>query len=104
MWQNSRLTARTKTKVYNACVLSSLLYAAESWALYAAQEDKLNAFHMRCLRRLLGVTWQDRMTNKEVLARTKSESLYTTLAKRRLRWLGHVRRMEDGRIPKDLLY
>ena len=28
----------------------------------------------------------------------------TLLRQRRLRWLGHVRRMEDGRIPKDILY
>ena len=26
------------------------------------------------------------------------------LSERRLRWLGHVRRMDKGRIPKDLLY
>ena len=26
------------------------------------------------------------------------------LCKRLLRWLGHIRHMEDGRIPKDLLY
>ncbi|KAJ8043106.1 hypothetical protein HOLleu_10066 [Holothuria leucospilota] len=26
------------------------------------------------------------------------------LSERRLRWLGHVHRMEKGRIPKDLLY
>ena len=26
------------------------------------------------------------------------------LCKRRVRWLGHVRRMENGRISKDLLY
>ena len=32
------------------------------------------------------------------------ESLYSLLKERRLRWLGHVRRIEDGRIPKDLLY
>ena len=31
-------------------------------------------------------------------------SLYTMLRQRRLRWLGHVHRMADGRIPKDLLY
>ena len=30
--------------------------------------------------------------------------MYTLLRQRRLRWLGHVHRMEDGRIPKDILY
>ena len=30
--------------------------------------------------------------------------MYTLLKQRRMRWLGHVARMEDGRIPKDLLY
>ena len=31
-------------------------------------------------------------------------TMYTLLRQPRLRWLGHVRRMEDGRIPKDILY
>ena len=31
-------------------------------------------------------------------------SMVTLLRQRRLRWHGHVSRMEDGRIPKDLLY
>lgn len=30
--------------------------------------------------------------------------MFALLTQRRLRWLGHVSRMEDGRIPKDILY
>ena len=30
--------------------------------------------------------------------------MYTLLRQRRLRWLGYVYRMKDGRIPKDILY
>ena len=30
--------------------------------------------------------------------------MYALLTKRRLRWLGHVMRMHDGRLPKDILY
>ena len=59
---------------------------------------------MRCLRRILGIAWQDRVTNNEVLQQAKIHSMTTLLRQRRLRWLGHVRRMEDGRIPKDILY
>ena len=59
---------------------------------------------MRCLRRILNIKWQDRITNNEVLSRANATSMTTILQQRRLRWLGHVCRMEDGRIPKDLLY
>ncbi len=30
--------------------------------------------------------------------------MYTLLSQRRLRWLGHVHRIANGRIPKDMLY
>ncbi|KAK4321914.1 hypothetical protein Pmani_007296 [Petrolisthes manimaculis] len=30
--------------------------------------------------------------------------MYTLLKQRRMRWLGHIVRMNDGQIPKDLLY
>ena len=72
--------------------------------MYARQEKRLNTFHMRSLRRILGISWQDKVPNTEVLSRAGLPSMSTLLRQRRLRWLGHVHRMPDGRIPKDLLY
>ena len=104
VWGNPTLTMSTKMAVYSACVLSTLLYGSESWTTYARQEDRLQTFHMRCLRFILGIKWEERKTNVEVLDIARLPSMYTQLRQRRMRWLGHVHRMEDGRIPKDLLY
>ena len=103
-WNNSKLTVRTKIQIYRACVLSTLLYGSESWTLRARQARKLSAFHMRILRRILNITWQDKVPNNTVLERAGCTSMFTLLKQRRMRWLGHVVRMDDGRIPKDLLY
>ena len=104
VWNNNSLTINTKVRVYQACVLGTLLYGSESWTTYTGQERRLNSFHLRCLRRLLQIKWQDRVPNTEVLQRTGIPSMFALLSRKRLRWLGHVRRMDDGRIPKDLLY
>ncbi|XP_066021426.1 uncharacterized protein [Pocillopora verrucosa] len=104
VWENKKLTTQTKVAVYRACIVSTLLFGSESWTTYASQEKRLNTFHMRCLRRILSILWTDKVSNNEVLARANIPSMFTLLRQRRLRWLGHVYRMEDGRIPKDLLY
>ena len=67
VWSNKKLMGNNKIQVYRACVLSTLLYGSESWSLHARQERKLNTFHMRCLRRVLNITWQDKVPNNAVL-------------------------------------
>ena len=56
----------------------------------APQDKVLNVFHMRCLRRILGITWQDKVTNYAVLEKAGIPSLHTLLKQKRMRWLGHV--------------
>ena len=48
VWDNPILTINTKMRVYQACVLSTLLYGSEAWTLYSCHERRLNAFHLRC--------------------------------------------------------
>ena len=67
VWSNNKLSDHTKVNVYKACVISTLLYGSEFWTMHAHQEKRLNMFHMRCLRRILGIAWQVKVTNKVVL-------------------------------------
>ena len=52
----------------------------------------------------MNISWKDKVSNAEILAQADLPSMFTLLRQRRLRWLGHVYCMEDGRIPKDILY
>jgi hypothetical protein len=58
--------------------LSTLLYSSETWTAYAAQEKRLNSFHLRCLRHILGIRWQDRIPNTDVLERRTTHHLHLT--------------------------
>ena len=104
VWSNNQLTSNTNLQVYQGYVLSTLLYGSESWTTYKRQENRLKSFHLRCLYRILGITWQDKVTNTAVLGRAGSHSIHLLLCQCRQRWVGHVHRMGDGRIPKDMLY
>ena len=97
-----RLTA--KLKIYKTVVLSSLLYGCETWTLYRRHIKQLEQLHMRSLRSIMSIRWQDKISNLEVLERVESQSIESVLIKAQLRWTGHVVRMEDHRIPKQLLY
>lgn len=71
---NKNLTLSTciKRKVYNACVLSVLLhvYGAECWTPLTRHVWKLNTFHHRCIRIILGISnqqqWSKRIMMMEI--------------------------------------
>ena len=103
-WSKRGIHNNTKVKVYATCVLSSLLYALETAVLYKKHLIQLERFHQRCLRRILRISWESHVTNEEVLKRAGYSSIEAILVKSSLRWVGHVIRMPDSRIPKQLLY
>jgi hypothetical protein len=60
-------------------------------------------------RRILGPVYDSEkensrvLTNKEIYASVKKPAITETLRLNRLRWFGHVQRMEDNRIAKRAL-
>jgi len=61
-------------------------------------------YHQRCLRRILGVTWQDRQTNSNILDEAQCTSIEAMVIKNQLRWTGHVVRLNDSRLPKQIFF
>ena len=104
VFNNRNLKVQTRAAVYRAVCVSTLLYGAETWTLYARHTRKLEAFHLQCLRRILGVTWQDHVSYDSIFERTNTPSITSMLAKRQLKWVGHVIRMSDDSLPRQILY
>jgi hypothetical protein len=44
------------------------------------------------------------LTNKEMYGMVKKPTITETIRLNRLRWFGHIQRMEENRIPKSVLY
>jgi hypothetical protein len=103
IWKSKRLNNTIKIRLYESLILSTLLYAAETWPMTVANMKKLEAAHHKWQRKILGITWEDRVTNEEVRRRTKMLKLELIIRKRRLRWLGHLHRMRNNRIAKQAL-
>ena len=96
---DNNLSLRTKRLVYRGVVMGVLLYVAETWAIKRADSRKLEVFHNRCLRAILGITTaQQRMGHISSVQVSQwfgmEESLEDLLSARRLRWLGHLARMK----------
>ena len=94
----------TKILVYKAVILTTLLYGCETWVAYRRHMKVLEQFQQRILRYILGVHWQDRITNASILEQADTTSIEAHIVKSQLSWTGHVRRMPDTRVPKQLLY
>jgi len=72
LWKHKRLSLPIKLRFYLALVQSVLLYASETWTLTVAGSKTLDAFHMKCQRRILGtgISWQQFVRNEEITTRT----------------------------------
>ena len=100
VWKSHSLRLSTKLQVYRAINVTTLLYGAETLVLYRKQIRLLERFHQRSLRSILGIKWQDRVSNEEVFKRANLSSIESILLQVKLRWDGHVTRMEDVCMPK----
>ena len=90
--------------MYEAVVIASRQYGCESWTLYRKRLKTLDQFILRCLHKVMDLSWEDRASNTEVLRRANIPGTEALIVKAQLQWVGRVVRMDDARLPKMFFY
>ena len=102
IWNRAdKIKQKTRIKLYNSLVRSILLYNCGTWALTKTDEDRLDSFHRRQLRRILGIHYPTKVSNQSLYKKCKEIPLSLQILKSRWRLFGHVLR-RDPSIPANV--
>jgi hypothetical protein len=97
------LSKNLKIKIYRTIVLPLVLYGCETWLLTFREECRLRVFENRVLRRIFGPRKNDvtgewgRSHNVEINDLYSSPDIVRVKKSRRMRWVGHVVCVREGR-------
>ena len=97
---NKSISLETRKRIMRCYIWSTLLYGAETWTLTSAMVKRLEAFEMWIYRRMLKISWTDKMSNKEVLRRANANrQLMKTIRQRLLQFFDNIHRvLIEGKI------
>ena len=93
----------TKFYLVKAMVFPVVMYGCESWTIKKAEHQRIDAFELRCWRRLLRVPWTARSSNQSILREISSEySLEGLILKLKLQYSDHLMWRTDS-LEKTLM-
>ena len=81
-------------------VIPVLMYGSECWTMRKEDELKILVAEMCWIRRILGISRQQHIRNDDIRKRAGMQvTALDRIKATRLRWYGHVSRMDSNRIP-----
>lgn len=95
VWTGSEISRSTKVRIFNACVLPTLVYGCESWSSGEAIQE-CQTFVNQCLRRICRVFWPTKMRNEDLWRITGMKQICSIVESRRWAWVGHHIRRGGG--------
>lgn len=101
---NRNLKLSTRCRLVRCYIFSVLLYGVEAWTLTQTLSKRLEAFEMWVYRRMMKISWTDRVSNNTVLQRmNKKLELLKTIKRRKLQYLGHIMRSDKYNLLRLIL-
>ena len=103
IFKSRDITLPTKVHLVKAMVFPVVIYGCESWTIKKAEHRRIDAFELRCWRRLLRVPWTARRSNQSTLKEISPGcSLDGTMLRLKLHYFGHFMRRADS-LEKTLM-
>ena len=103
IFKSRDITLPTKVRLVKAMVFPVVMYGWESWTMKKAECRRIDAFELRCWRRLLRVPWTARRSNQSILKEiSPGISLEGLMLKLKLQYSGHLMRRVDS-LEKTLM-
>ena len=97
------ITLPTKVHLVEATVFPVVMYGCESWTIKKAERQRIDAFELRCWRRLLSAPWTARRSNQSILKESSPEySLKGQMLMLKLQYFGHLMWRTDS-LEKTLM-
>ena len=103
IFKSRDITLPIKVCLVKAMVFPLVMYGCETWTVKKAECRRIDAFELRCWRRLLRVPWTARRSNQSVLKEISPGcSLEELMLKLKLEYFGHLMRRVDS-LEKSLM-
>ena len=91
-----------KRKVYNQCVLPTMIYGSETWKPTKLMENKHRITQKGMKRSMLGISLRGKKRASWIRENIKVKDLLVAIKEQKWRWAGHVARREDNKWNKRL--
>ncbi|CAG9134602.1 unnamed protein product [Plutella xylostella] len=101
--RSQNVSQKARLAVHGGVLVPTLMYGSESWVWQKKNESRVNAVEMRSLRSMCGLKLNDRIRNSVIRDRVGvKEDVVTKIEKGMLRWFGHIERMDERRLTKEI--
>ena len=106
---NKNISLKVKLMMFEVFILSVGLYGCATWNTSAEDIRQLEVWQQRAIRKILNIKWFDRVSFFDIVNIAAHYNynivpIEFRIRQSRLKYFGHVNRMNDDRLPKILLH
>ena len=100
---SNKIRLKTRIRILNAYITSIFMYNSEVWTLTKKLEKEIDTFQRNILRKMLHIKWPYTISNINLYRRTKEKEWSKKIKIRRMRWLGHLLRLDENTPARQAL-